>query len=190
MCLFHIYFVVSGTNFSYGLTSKQNMAHIYVGTVQGPSPKTSNLSRVEEVSPPSTLESFLQWSGLQRGWPGIHWIEEKGGGQYWGRTKKRFWHNSIFSCNHRLWESFSVCSVEIVSLRYGWTGPTDKFQKCFGNPKHFQSVLEIQNTFKVFCQNIFSGPPGGNVNPGWNKPKRNAPIAANTCSKNCWTATN
>jgi hypothetical protein len=32
--------IISGTNFTYGLTSKQNMAmaHIYVGTVQGPSP--------------------------------------------------------------------------------------------------------------------------------------------------------
>ena len=55
-----LFVVVGGTHFTYGLTSKQNMAHIYVGTVQGPSPKTSNLSRVEEVSPPSTLESFLQ----------------------------------------------------------------------------------------------------------------------------------
>jgi hypothetical protein len=32
--------IISGTNFTYGLTSKQNMAmaHIYMGAVQGPSP--------------------------------------------------------------------------------------------------------------------------------------------------------
>jgi len=32
------YFGVNVTNFTYGLTSKQNMAHVYVGNVQGPSP--------------------------------------------------------------------------------------------------------------------------------------------------------
>ena len=30
-----LFVVVGGTNFTYGLTSKQNMAHIYVGTVHG-----------------------------------------------------------------------------------------------------------------------------------------------------------
>jgi hypothetical protein len=43
--------------------------------------------------------------------------------------------------NRRLPESFSVCSVEIVSLRYGRTGPTDKFQK--------------KTLSKVFCQKTF-----------------------------------
>ena len=68
---------------------------------------------------------------------GRHWGLEKKGGQYWGRTKKRFWRDSIFSCNSRLRESFSVCRVKIVSLRkcIQQTGPTDwkHFWKCFGN---------------------------------------------------------
>ncbi len=34
ICLCHIYFGVNGTNFTYELTSKQNMAQIYVGTVE------------------------------------------------------------------------------------------------------------------------------------------------------------
>jgi hypothetical protein len=55
------------------------------------------------------------------------------GGQYWGRTKIRFWRDSIFSCNRRLRESFSVCSVEIVSLRkYEQTCPTDEFRSQVG----------------------------------------------------------
>ena len=74
---------------------------------------------------------------------------EKRGGRYWGHTKKRFCCDSIFSCNRRLRESFSVCSLEIVSLRHGWTGPTDK--TCFAKtlsvlPKHFCVLaLIIQN---------------------------------------------
>ena len=68
-------------------------------------------------------------------------------GEYWGRTKKRFWRDSMFSCNRQLRKSFLVCSLEIVSLRYGWKGPTDKNRNCFGKT---DSVLAKQ---KVFCRN-------------------------------------
>jgi hypothetical protein len=65
------------------------------------------------------LESFFHLL-LSTG-AGRHWIGGggKGGGNTEGAQKKRFWHDSIFSCNRRLQESFSVCSVKIVSLRYG-----------------------------------------------------------------------
>ena len=44
---------------------------------------------------------------------------KKGGGNAECALKKWFWHGSMFSCNHRLQESFSVCILGIVSLRYG-----------------------------------------------------------------------
>jgi hypothetical protein len=47
----------------------------------------------------------------------LDWWGERGGNTE-GTTKQRFWRDSIFSCNRRLRESFSVC-VEIVSLRDG-----------------------------------------------------------------------
>ncbi len=72
----------------------------------------------------------------------------KGGAILRAQTQKRFWRDSIYSCNQQLRESFSVCSIEIVSLRYRWIGPTDKFQKCLPKQNTFKSVLEIQNTFK------------------------------------------
>ena len=88
---------------------------------------------------------------------GRHWIGKKGGAIL-REHKKRFWRDSIFSWYRRLRESFSVCSIEIVSLR------TDEQAQQINSknvlPK--QSVLAIQNTFEsvlpkhfLFCQNTF-----------------------------------
>ena len=59
MCLCLIYVGVNGTNCTYGLTSKQNKAHIYVGTVIGAITINSNLPRCGRLCPPSTLQSLL-----------------------------------------------------------------------------------------------------------------------------------
>ncbi len=64
VCL--IYFVVSGKNFTYGFTSKQNEAHIYVGTVQhclGAITIDIQFVSLWEASPPWTIESFQLLDG-------------------------------------------------------------------------------------------------------------------------------
>ena len=70
--------------------------------------------------------------------------------------KKRFWRNSIFSCYHWLQESFSVWSIEILSLWYGWIGPTDKFQTCFAKAKHFQKCFGKPKHFQKCYAKILS----------------------------------
>ena len=44
------------------------------------------------------------------------WKGKKRGGHTEVAPRKDFWHDSIFSCNRRLRESFSVCSIEIVLM--------------------------------------------------------------------------
>ena len=110
------------------------------------------LCTVRKTGPDSQIWQVQIWNDCpqkqKRITAGRHWIGGgKGGGNTEGATKKRFWCDFIFSCNRRLRESFSVCSIEVVSLQYGWTYPTDKFQKCFAEAKHFKSILPKQNTF-------------------------------------------
>ena len=82
-------------------------------------------------------------------WPRktLDWGKKRGGNTEGAPTK------DVFSCN-------SVCSIGIVSLRYGWTGPTDKLQKClqkqkcFGTPKHF-CVLDLKIQNNLYLHSIY-----------------------------------
>jgi hypothetical protein len=85
---------------------------------------------------------------------------EKRGGNTEGAPKKYFGTIPYFLFYHRLRESFSVCSVEIVSFQSVFRQQAQQIENTFESvlaiQNTFESVLLRQNTFEIYLLGLFT----------------------------------